>query len=310
MATVIARAVARRSTMLLWLAACAAACALAAYGGWIAAERRPRAAAEDVGPRLALDPALFGHRRTAEVRFSLEPTPPAATPPLLSGETRGVYAFFDLPPDINLADVDAAWWWNGEERGAVNLGVLTRNEETGASIRAALVEPSGNTLGPGVGEFEATYAGVRIARGSFVTAEQARGILAQPDPPTQQTTVRNLVTAGGVDDQGRPQGPTTSFDGSEKIWAVFEYQGADAGAAFVVRWYCEGKELPPARTEVTVQGEAGIAHAWIGAAPGQALPPADYEVTVSYGAADTVLAQAEFRVRGGPGARPPAAHQP
>lgn len=310
MVSVIARAVARRSRALLWLAACAAACALAAYGGWITAERRPRGAEEDAGPGLAVDPAVFGHRRTEEVRFNLEPTPPAATPPLLSGETRGVYAFFDLPPDINLADVQAAWWWNGEERGAVNLGVLTRDEETGASIRAALVEPSGDTLGPGVGEFEATHAGVRIARGSFVTAEQAGGILAQPAPPTQQTTVRNLVTAGGVDDQGRPQGPATGFDGNEKIWVVFEYRGADAGAAFVVRWYCEGHELPPARKDVTVQGEAGIAHAWIGAAPGQALPPAEYEVTVSYGAADTVLGQARFRVREGAGDRPPAAPQP
>ena len=283
---------------LLWVAGGALACALAAYGGWIAAERWPASAQEHSGSVSALDPAVFGHRRTEEVRFSPHPTPPPTTAPLLSGEARGMYAFFQLPEGIDLADVQAAWWWNGQEREAPTLGVMEQGEGTAPMVRAALPEPTGSSLGAGVGEFEATHAGVRIARGSFVTAEEAVDILAQPTPPTQQTTVRSLVTARGVDEEGRPQDPGAEFDGKDKIWVVFEYRGADAGAAFVVRWYCEGTELPPARKEITVQGEAGTAHAWISAGPDRELPPAEYEVTVSYGPEGRVLGQAKFRVRG------------
>lgn len=299
-----------RWTTLLWLVGIFAAAAFAAYGGWVVGERREPATAEQAAPGPGIDPAAFGHRRTEQVRFSLEPTAPPVTPPLLSGETRGVYAFFQLPEDVDIADVQAAWWWNAEKVGPVNLGVLTRDEEVGVTIRAALVAPSGAVLGAGVGEFEATHAGVRIARGSFVTAEEATDILAQPEPPARETAVRNLVTALGVDDDGRAHAPAAEFDGDDRIWVVFEYQGADAGAAFVVRWYCEGHELPPARKEIVVPGERGRAHAWLGAGPGGQLPPAEYEVRVSYGAEGKVLGQGRFRVRDAAGAAPSPAAQP
>lgn len=296
-------------TSIVWAAGVLLACSLAVVGARLAgAGRGPATVRAPVraspGAHQPQDRADHGGR--AVVKFSVDQSEPGATSRLLPADERIVYGFFRLSPGVRLSEVKAEWWWNGRSIGAPPLEAISGPDAGRIVIRATLsAGGEGRVLGPGLGELEATCRGARVARGSFVTAEQAVEILSQAEPPARQTAVRSMVASRGVDGEGQPSGPTSVFNGQEKVWVVFEYEGADAGAAFVVRWYCDNHELAPARRTVNAPGERGFGHAWIAAGPGKRLPAAEYGATVSYGSEAQVLGQCKFRVVGSEAADSP-----
>lgn len=268
----------------------------ALLGRLIAAHRSPAA---EVAPRDALPAGLaspFADRRAQAVVFSAEATPPETDTPLLPSSVEAVYAFFSLPERVNPDELTLMWWWNGGEMAAPPVEVLDTDQGP-ALARVTLAPGEGaGPLGPGVGEFEARRGDLRIARGSFVTADEAVDILAQPEPPVVETAIRGIVTARRVGEDGDPEDTSEEFGGDARIWVVFEYEGADPGAVFAVRWYCEGQELTAARREIPIEAARGRGHGWISAGPGEELPPARYEATVSYGPEGVVLGRHSFSV--------------
>jgi hypothetical protein len=155
-------------------------------------------------------------------------------------------------------------------------------------------------FGPGIGEVQITGSAGRIARGSFTTAPRANEILTLAEPPKAEPRILEAVTARGVDKEGKPVQPAAEFRGNERVWVVFLYEGADQGAAFTVRWYCEGNEMEPARQTVVITGQSGHGSAWIAAKASGALPPAGYETTICYGADTRVLGRCAWKVIGPP----------
>ncbi|MCE5217856.1 hypothetical protein LLH03_12600 [bacterium] len=217
--------------------------------------------------------------------------------PLLPAEAAEVHGYALLPKGDQGA-LRAEWWWQARPMGEMPVG-LGRLPALGIVAHVELRAAGGKTFGPGVGEVEVTRSGQRVARGSFTTAAKAQEILAQEQPPTIETRITRLQTARGTDAQGKAVSPGADFEGTEKVWAVFNFQGADVGAAFTVRWYCEGHELAAARCSVPVKAAEGSGTAWLAPGKGQALPPAKYKVTVSYGSDVQVLGEAEWQVVAG-----------
>ena len=172
-------------------------------------------------------------------------------------------------------------------------------QQTGeVALRARLRRPRGDAeLGPGVGEVELREGGRRVARGSFVTAANAHEVMRQEVPAQDGVRIVSATTARGVDVDGKAEGAAQSFKGDEKVWLVFEYEGAPEGQVLAVRWYCQDHELPAARTEVSTKGASGFGHAWLTAAAGRTLPPASYRVEVlSAGDGQATIAAKEFAV--------------
>lgn len=296
--------------------ALAALCALAAAGGaWLGQQQvgKPGDTVPPTTDNRASTQVEEPLLRNGCVSFGTNPERLEKAPALFPGEATVIHGFFPLPRGVKSSALTAKWWWCGRAMGPLSV---SERRLAGVVDPVGCVEiraPGGGILGPGLGEVEVTQAGARVARGSFVAALEAVNILSQPAPPSVPTTVKSITTARGVDAAGRAVHPTNRFAGNQKIFVTFEYAGADPGAVFTVRWYCQDHELPPARTTVSVQGDTGIGHAWLAARAPQRLPAASYKVTVAYGLEDKVLAQANFEVADGPAtssAGPPPGAQP
>lgn len=245
------------------------------------------------GPTTPVAPALS----QGVMVFGPQAALAACGAPLLPAESAEVHGYALLPKG-DQTSLRAQWWWQAKPMGEVPV-VLGSLPGVGVVAHVGLGSAGGKAFGPGVGEVEVTRAGQRVARGSFTTAAKAQEILAQEQPPTIETRVTKLQTARGIDAQGKAVNAGADFSGTEKVWAVFGYQGADVGAAFTVRWYCEGHELAPARCSVPVKAAEGSGTAWLAPGKGQALPPAKYKVTVSYGSDPQVLGEADWQVVAG-----------
>ena len=291
---------------LWWVAGAVAACVMAAaVGHYAGVGRSPTvgAASGIVSPESPEVQRAAGALGRRAMVFALSEKPPTQAHSLLGAEAKVVYGFLRLPPDVDPGQARAQWWWNGEPMGETVVQLAPEQERSGRIGRVSLSARDGAaSIGSGLGEVEVTFGGKRLARGSFVAAESAAGILAQESPPLARPRVASVVTAGAVDAEGRPVGAKTAFGGDERIWVVFDYENVDAGAAFLVRWYCEDHELPPARSTVRARGRRGVGRAWIEAGGARKLPPAKYRATISYGSESDLLGETDFTVTSAGGA--------
>ncbi len=281
----------------LWWGAVGVLCALWAGGGWWAGGTG-RPDSTDVPEEIALSsPSASPSRGPAEIHVCTDlAKAKETTSPLLPAGAKALHAYVRLDGEIKPAQVAAEWWWCGERVG----GAKARRVEAGelSGYLAVTLGPPGDTdgFGPGVGEVEMRQGGARVARGSFVVSERAQEIPAQQAPALGETRVVASATGRAVGDDGRIKRATANFEGTEKIWACFEYVNADPGAGFVMRWYCEGREIEAARTTVAAKSRSGVAQGWIVASGRVSLPPAGYSVTLSYGSETRPLGEAKFRV--------------
>ena len=280
-----------------WVLGTVSACVAVGVGGYLLAPARgvPTPAAAQMDAAAGVPPPLSTSGE-AEVRFSLKKVKqmPSGADMLDTGAAR-LWAYFSPHRKIDTQSLRVQWWWRGVLVGEIGVETL-HNGAGGTVCRAELVARKPKQgFGPGVVEVEARSEGKRIARGSCVCAADAKQILEQREPSAKRTRIVSVTTATGVDEAGAPVEAAKSFSPDGPVWLAFRYEGADVGAAFVVRWYCEGREIPPAETAVTASASAGWGHAWLGAGKG-GLPPARYSASISYAGQSVPLAQASFTV--------------
>lgn len=298
-------------------------CLLALFGallGAAAALLVGRGCATPEGTVIAPPPGSYDTRLV----FSAGPEEPAATPDLIPAETSVVFCFYRLkrvPADARLT---AKWWRDGEELGALELRDLRSDPAAGhAAGRFTIYPPAAGTaegggrppasptpptpaappspatFPPGIYEVELNAPAQPdvVARGSFVALPRAAKILQGGGEPVGPPVIRALTTASGIDQQGRPVGPTAVFPPSvSRIYVVFEYAGVPPGVVLTARWFIEGNELEAARAELPIPAEQGSAHAWLEVGRGDRLPDAHYQVGIYLGDEDRPLASSGFRI--------------
>lgn len=285
--------------LVAWLLGLLGACVLAGAGGYLAAgpadrdpDARDGAPASPATPSSEHAPA----RLKESIAFATSEDQPEESAALLDADSLCIYGFFALPQTPPPAELQALWWWNGEEMGKAEIEDTSCEADRQQRGRVTLKPPAGGEFGAGVGELEIRHQGRRVVRGSFVTTEKASAILAQDVPPVACPRIASMDMARGIDGEGKPVGATVEFRGDERVWVAFEYADADAGAAFVVRWFCADHELPRARATITAQAQGGTGSAWIQAGGATRLPPAEYKVGVHYGSDEEPLATRLFRI--------------
>lgn len=278
---------------------CLLGCALGGIVALWAHGDRPVSA--QPGAASAMDPEgrLAQGARPNEVVFSAAGCAPGASP-LVPAESPEIVAEFVKPSGGGESPMTATWSWNGAALQAMPVGPMPPRGDR--HVRLALRPPGGQPVfGPGIGELEVACEGRVVVRGSFTTAPAAVLLSAQKAPETVGATVRSAVTARAVDMKTGRATPEREFSPSGRVWVAFDYQGADPGGVFTVRWFGRGNEMRAARTEVTSGGEKGTGVAWLQPTKAGGLPEGDYSVTITYGGQSAVLAQCNYRVSARPG---------
>ena len=227
-----------------------------------------------------------------QVLFSVAPQEPTISPDLLSAGVATVYAFYSLPDMAPGEAPSAVWHKDGKPLGGAASRVQADPQRAGHGM--IMLEAPGGKLAPGIYEVELKTQ-ARTFGASFAAAPGAAEILAQPAPMEAVLSVSQSGTARGVGPQGEMLQPTNAFAGTDKIYFVMHYAGAEPGTAVTFTWWNGKTELRQARQEVTLPAAAGWAHAWIQTEQG--LPQGTYRAAaaVSGGAQD--LAAAEFTIR-------------
>jgi hypothetical protein len=115
------------------------------------------------------------------------------------------------------------------------------------------------------------------------------------EPPAGTSTFTNLALARGIDANGEPVSPGTTFSpGGEPVYAFFEYHGMRAGIHWAHVWYRDSTELDRAEGLWPEEwGDRGVA--WVFYAPAGGFTPGRYEVRLWV--AGEVVARAAFTIR-------------
>lgn len=246
---------------------------------------------------LSFPATLLSHLQPpAEDRFIFSPTPdfPSASPDLLASRLPAVYFFYDLPRLNVSAPPKITWSRDGHSLGSVPPSSITTGL-AGPQTATVVLRPPDGALKPGIYEVELAFPTVHLAA-SFVAADDAAAIMAQPTPRDAELKISEAATASAIDRTGRPVGARTSFSGAERIYLAFHFTQAEPSSAVIIHWYAGGIELTEARREVVLPSSEGWAHGWLQALPGSPLPPHEYRATVSLSADSKEIAAVQFIV--------------
>ena len=234
--------------------------------------------------------------RPGEVLFS-----PSGSPrwrgALLPAETPEIIGRFGVGNGLSPSDLAVTWFWNAVKVDQVSVAVEAARRGIGGIAEVKLRPPHGvASFGPGIGEVEVAAEGKTVARGTFTTAPASAQLLAAKDPDPLGVQVIGAQTAREVDLARNHVAAEAFFAPGQKVWLVFDYERADPGGAFEVRWFGEGTELRRARTTVTCRDARGRGVAWLEPRKPDGLPAGQYTASLTYGGQQTPLARCSFRV--------------
>lgn len=287
-----------------WTVGCLLALLGALAGGGIAILlSRGAAPPGDAGAPIAPGPETVN-----SLVFSPTPERPPVTPDIIPAETDVIYGFYQLGRVPAGAELSGKWSHEGQPLG--DLPLDEHQPESGppfASGRFTLRPPPGaeNGFTPGIYEVELTavaYPEV-VVQGSFVALPRAAAILQGGGEPGGPPAIQSLRLAQDVTDAGEPVGESTVFAAdSDRIHAIFSFEGIMPGSVVMVRWYFGEQELTHARAEIPLVAEQGWGEAWLDPGDGSNLPEGDYLVSVHLGDEQEPLASMGFLVTSAAGA--------
>ena len=190
-----------------------------------------------------------------------QPTNPTYLLP--SGITE-VYAFFDYENMRDGIDFSRVWYYEGEQ-------VATGSDmwSLGASGSAWVYISAEGPLDPGAYRLELFVEGTLVAASDFTVA----GTQAQE-------AIGPITFASGVDAQGSPVNPGTTFPtGLLELHFFCTYAGMQNGMNFETKWLLNGEELV-AFSQVWEAGSEGTYHDYIHRTSGEPLPDGQYTLEV------------------------------
>jgi hypothetical protein len=186
-----------------------------------------------------------------------QPTNPTYLLP--SGITT-VYAFFDYANMQDGMQWTRTWYYEGEQ-------ALSKDEtwSWGASGSSWISAGSESALSPGAYRLELYVEGDMVAAANFTIAGTQ-----------SQQAIGPITFAAGVDAQGNPVNPGTSFAaGQQELHFFCDYAGMQDGMAFDERWLLEGEEIVTFN-QTWESGESGTFHDYIYLTSGDPLPEGTY----------------------------------
>lgn len=196
---------------------------------------------------------VFSEGVTADDR----PTDPTYLLP--SGITEA-YAFFDYAEMHDGVAWSRVWYYEGEQ-------VATGSDtwDWGASGSAWVAITAGEPLDPGTYRLELFVEGALVAASDFTVAGTQT-----------QEAIGPITFAAGVDTQGNPVNPGTTFPtGLAELHFLCTYAGMQDGMNFDEKWILNGEEFI-AFDEVWEKGTSGTFHDYIYRTSGEPLSDGQY----------------------------------
>nr|HID15118.1 hypothetical protein [Anaerolineae bacterium] len=226
---------------------------------------------------------IFSDGVTADDR----PTNPTYLLP--SGITK-VYAFFDYTRMRDGMAWNRAWYYEGEQV-ATGSGTWDMGPSGSAWVALSADEP----LDPGTYRLELYVESALVAASNFTVA----GTQAQE-------AIGPIAFAAGVDEQGNPVNPGTTFStGLLELHFFCTYAGMQNGMNFDEKWLLNGEELVTFNL-VWEEGTSGTFHDYIYRTSGEPLPDGQYTLELYV---EGQLAQSATAIVG-TGAPPPTPTPP
>jgi len=188
-----------------------------------------------------------------------------ANPYLLPSGITAAYAFFDYSNMGDGTPWSRVWYYEGEE---VATGAGTWNEGNSGSTHISL--SAEGPLSPGTYRLELFVENTLAAAANFVVAGTQ-----------DQEAISNFIFASGIDAQGNPVNPGTSFStGITELYFFFDYAGMQDGMNFNVRWLFGGEEILT-YDESWQWGESGTFYDHIYRTGGEPLSDGQYAVELT-----------------------------
>jgi S1-C subfamily serine protease len=186
-----------------------------------------------------------------------QPTNPSH---LLPSGISEAYAFFDYEGMRDGLPWSRTWYYEGEQ---IASGAGTWNEGTSGSTWIGLTADT--PLDPGTYRLELFVEEALVAASDFTVA----GTQAQE-------AIGPITFASGIDAQGNPINPSTSFpSGLSELHFFCDYAGMQDGMSFDEKWLVNGEELVTFNV-VWDQGESGTYHDFIHRTSGEPLLDGEY----------------------------------
>lgn len=227
-----------------------------------------------------------------EVVFNVVAKKPPKNPDLLPAGSAIIYAFYQFPENESLAIKEVRIIRNGKFWGQISAADIRPDPQAPNQGKIVLRAPGGKWPA-GIYEVQ-IHTVTRRLQASFVVAEGAEAIVAQPAPQEAEIKIVQLVLSRAVNEQGEPQKVGTKFTSRERIYCVVRYEKAEPGMTLCFRWWASTQELKAARQQVILPQERGWAYAWLQAIKETGLPSGHYAVTVHSEGASQELSRASF----------------
>jgi serine protease Do len=181
---------------------------------------------------------------------------------LLPSGISKAYAFFDYNNLQDGMDWRRDWYYEGEQ---VASGSDTWDEGPSGSTWASL--SAEGALDPGAYRLEIFVEGTLVAASNFAIAGTQ-----------SQQAVGPITFASGVDTQGNPVSPGTSFaSGIAELHCFANFTGMQNGMTFSIKWLINGEEV--AGSDATWDlGPSAAYHDYVYTTSGKPLPDGQYTV--------------------------------
>jgi serine protease Do len=202
-------------------------------------------------------PTITGLIFSDDVTADDKPTHPTYLLP--SGITKA-YAFFDYENMQDGMTFTRLWYYEDDQ-------VATGSDawEWGASGSTWVSITSDEPLDPGIYRLELVVEGAAVAASNFTVA----GTQAQE-------AIGAIIFASGIDAQGNPVNPATSFTtGLKELHFFCDFVGMQNGMNYAEKWILNGEELATF-DEVWDAGASGTFHDYIYHTSGESLPDGQY----------------------------------
>ncbi len=229
-----------------------------------------------------------------ELVFNAVPKKPPKNPDLLPAGSAIIYAFYQFPETESPALREVRIIRNGKFWGQVSSADIRPDPQAPNQGKIVLRAPGGKWP---AGIYEVQIKTVtRRLQASFVVAEGAEAIVAQPAPMEAEIKIVQMVLSRAVNERGEPQKVSTKFTSRERIYCVVRYEKAEPGMTLCFRWWAGAQELKAARQQIILPQDKGWAYAWLQAKNETGLPSGRYAVTVHSEGENQELRRVQFLI--------------